>query len=218
MDPPILAIQLAIRSMECVVPLVSFFRSSFRTAYAERLAGSSTSSQRGCCWSEIDAPPLPAALVCRGTRDVVRGARPRRPAARLCAFRQSACSGQAAHPRRGTPKRIFLFMDPPILAIQLAIRSMECVVPPVSFFRSSFRTAYAERLAGGSTSSQRGCCWSEIDAPPLPAAVRSRHPSFLSRRRRPSSACMRLRSRSASNSRGVYQLLPHITRPCSIFL
>jgi hypothetical protein len=42
MDPPILAIQLAIRSMECVVPLVSFFRSFFRTAYAERLAGSLT--------------------------------------------------------------------------------------------------------------------------------------------------------------------------------
>jgi hypothetical protein len=42
-------------------------------------------------------------------------------------------------------------MDPPILAIQLAIRSMECVVPPVSFFRSSFRTAYAERLAGSLT-------------------------------------------------------------------
>ena len=50
-------------------------------------------------------------------------------------------------PRSG----IFLFMDPPILAIQLAIRSMECVVPLVSFFRSSFRTAYAERLAGSLT-------------------------------------------------------------------
>ena len=39
---------------------------------------------------------------------------------------------------------IFLFMDPPISAIQLAILSMGFVVPPVSFFG----TAYAERLAG----------------------------------------------------------------------
>jgi len=50
-----------------------------------------------------------------------------------------------------TPKRYFPFYGPAYLAIQLAIRSMECVVPLVSFFRSSFRTAYAERLAGSLT-------------------------------------------------------------------
>jgi len=33
---------------------------------------------------------------------------------------------------------IFLFMDAPISAIQLAILSMEFVVPPVSFFRTAY--------------------------------------------------------------------------------
>jgi hypothetical protein len=36
------------------------------------------------------APPLPAALDCRGTGDLVRSTRPRRPAARLCLFRGRA--------------------------------------------------------------------------------------------------------------------------------
>src|SRR6516165_1999771 len=55
-----------------------------------------------------DAPPLPAALVCRGHRRCLCRARPRLPATRLRLFRGRArtpISGQVAHQGRGAPDR-----------------------------------------------------------------------------------------------------------------